>query len=113
VTSPPDPHTQEMEELLQGLWKKNYGILLERVQTIRDAQNKLAAGALDNQSRSDAEGAAHKLAGILGTFGLPHGSAMAAKIEARFSRGIPAGVESASELGAWIDELAAIIASHP
>ena len=38
-------------------------------------------GSLDNQTRKNAEAAAHKLAGVLGTFGLPEGSKLASKIE--------------------------------
>ena len=112
MSEPPDSNGKEMEELLQSLWTKNYGLLQERLKLIRDAQDRLAAGSLDNQTRCDAESAAHKLAGILGTFGLPQGSALASKIETSLAAEAPAGPEFAPQLESWIMELEAIIASR-
>jgi len=110
---PNEPRTNGMEELLQALWTKNYGILEERLRLIRIAEEKLAGGLLDTQSRSDAESAAHKLAGILGTFGLSQGSALASKIEALLAPGKALDTPSARQLKSWLDELEAMVASHP
>jgi len=112
MSQPPDPRAKEMEELLQSLWTKNYGLLQERLKVIRDAYDMLAAGSLDNQTRGDAEAAAHKLAGILGTFGLPQGSALASKIETSLAKEATAGPEFAPQLQSWLTELEAVIASH-
>ena len=109
----PASNGMEMEELLQTLWKKNYGVLQERLKLIRNAQEKLTRGSLDAQSRSDAESAAHKLAGILGTFGLPRGSALASQIEIWLAQHTMPKTEAAPQLKSWLDELEAIIASHP
>lgn len=107
-----DPHAKEMEDLLHSLWKSNYGTLLERLRVLRFAEEKLAAGSLDEEARKDAEDAAHKLAGILGTFGLPHGSALASKIEAWLAKETAPGADCAPQLLSWLDELEAIIASR-
>jgi len=112
MSQPPDSNASEMEELLQGLWTKNYGILQERLKLIRDAYDRLAAGSLDNQTRCDAESAAHKLAGILGTFGLPQGSALASKIETALAKEATAVPEFAPQLQSWLTELEAIVASR-
>ena len=112
MSEPPDSNAKEMEELLQSLWTKNYGLLQERLKLIRDAYDRLAAGSLDNQTRCDAESAAHKLAGILGTFGLPQGSALASKIETSLAAQAPVGPEFAPQLQAWLTELEAVIASR-
>jgi HPt (histidine-containing phosphotransfer) domain-containing protein len=112
MSEPPDSSAKEMEELLQSLWTKNYGLLQERLKVIRDAHDSLAAGSLDNQTRCDAESAAHKLAGILGTFGLPQGSALASKIEMSLAAESPAGAELVPQLQSWLTELEAIIASR-
>ena len=103
---------KEIDDLLQALWKKNYPILLERLQLIHNAQDKLAAGSLDDRTRKDGEEAAHKLAGILGTFGLPQGSALASKIEALLALSISSCAEHAEELKSWLEELKAVIASR-
>lgn len=108
-----EPHANGMEELLQALWTKNYGILQERLGLIRIAEEKLAGGSLDAHSRSDAESAAHKLAGILGTFGLSQGSALASKIEALLAPGKALDTPSARQLKTWLDELEVMVASHP
>jgi len=110
---PHDPHAKEMEDLLHTLWKSNYGTLLERLKILRAAQEKLAVDSLDDQTRKDAEDAAHKLAGILGTFGLPHGSALASRIEAWLASETAPGAECAPQFVSWLDELEAIIASRP
>jgi HPt (histidine-containing phosphotransfer) domain-containing protein len=110
---PHDPHAKEIEDLLHTLWKSNYGTLLERIKVLRTAQEKLAADSLDGQTRKDAEDAAHKLAGILGTFGLPHGSTLASKIEAGLAKEAAPGAECAPQFVLWLDELEAIIASRP
>src|SRR5579862_8099360 len=113
MSQPPASNGKEMEELLQALWKKSYETLLERLAMIRTAHDQLAAGSLDEQTRSDAEAAAHKLAGILGTFGLPQGSALASKIEVSLGAGSAHEPESAPRLKAWLDELDAVVASRP
>ena len=106
-------HAKEMDDLLQSLWVKNYPILLERLKLIRAAEGKLNAGYLDDATRKDGEEAAHKLAGILGTFGLPQGSALASKIETLLAGDKSVCVERAAELSTWLQELEAAIASHP
>ncbi|HEX3470733.1 MAG TPA: Hpt domain-containing protein [Silvibacterium sp.] len=106
-----DPRAQELEVLLQTLWKNNYATILERLKTLRDVQKGLAIGPLDNQTRQNAEAAAHKLAGVLGTFGLPEGSKLASKVEVLLAQESSPGPESGAELEAWLDKLEALVAS--
>jgi len=110
---PPGSNAQELEALLQTLWKSSYPTLLERLKTLRDAQSKLVTGSLDNETRKDSEAAAHKLAGVLGTFGLPEGSRLASKIEALLAQEAELSAEHGRELGEWLDELEAVVASKP
>jgi HPt (histidine-containing phosphotransfer) domain-containing protein len=104
---------KEMDELLQALWVKNYPLLVERMKLIHAAKDKLNAGSLNMQTRKDGEEAAHKLAGILGTFGLPQGSVLASKIEVLLSGDASISREGAAELSSSVEELDAVIASHP
>lgn len=111
MSQPPDHPAQNLEALLQTLWKSNYATILERLKTLRGAQNELAMGQLDNQTRSNAEAAAHKLAGVLGTFGLPEGSKFASMIEVLLAQETSLNAESEGVLSAWLDKLEAVIAS--
>ena len=104
---------KEMSDLLQALWVKNYPLLLERMKLLHAAKDKLNAGCLNEQTRKDGEEAAHKLAGILGTFGLPQGSVLASKIEVLLGGGRSVSAEHAAELSSSVDELDGVIASHP
>jgi HPt (histidine-containing phosphotransfer) domain-containing protein len=106
-------HAKEIDELLQALWVKNLPILAERLKLIRTAREKLDSGLVDDQSRKEGEEAAHKLAGILGTFGLPQGSVLASKIEVLLAGEGSTCAKRASELSAWVQELEAVIASRP
>ncbi len=106
-------HAKEMDDLLQTLWVRNYPILAERLKLIRTATDKLSAGYLDERTRKDGEEAAHKLAGILGTFGLPRGSVLASKIEVLLARDSATCMQRKGELSSWVQELEGVIASHP
>jgi HPt (histidine-containing phosphotransfer) domain-containing protein len=104
---------REMDDLLQGLWVRNYPLLAERMKLLHTAKDKLNAGSLNEQTGKDGEEAAHKLAGILGTFGLPQGSVLASKIEVLLAGGPSICAERATELSSLVEELDAVIASHP
>jgi len=104
---------KEMDDLLQALWVKNYPILTERLKLIRAAKNKVDSGYLDDAVRKDGEEAAHKLAGILGTFGLPQGSVLASKIESLLANDTSACLQRSAELASLVQELEAVVASHP
>lgn len=110
TTSP--SQTEKLQEMLQAMWKTSRPAILERFQTIRDAEKMLAAGSLDDGARKNAESAAHKLAGVLGTFGLPQGTQLASQIEVLLaSPSLDAA--HASQLALQLDELEAVIASKP
>ncbi len=112
MSEPPDD-AKEMADLLQALWVKNYPLLVERMKLLHAAKEKLNAGCLNEQTRKDGEEAAHKLAGILGTFGLPQGSVLASRIEVLLAGGPSISAERATELSSSIEKLDAVIASHP
>jgi HPt (histidine-containing phosphotransfer) domain-containing protein len=102
---------EKVQAMLLVMWKNSRATVAERVLTLRNAQGRLAEGALDRIARKDAESAAHKLAGILGTFGLPEGSALASKIEQLLAQ--ESGIDRAQQqqLAAWLDDLEKQIAA--
>ncbi len=52
---------------------------------------------------------AHKLAGVLGTFGLPHGTELAREAEEVFGQQAVIGPAELERLGALLDDLASLI----
>ena len=76
-----DAAHEKTARMLAALWVRSTPVIAERVALIRAATMALAATALDDFTRTQAEQAAHKLAGVLGTFGFPEGTDAARRIE--------------------------------
>ncbi|HTE45271.1 MAG TPA: Hpt domain-containing protein [Gemmatimonadaceae bacterium] len=73
-----------MSEKLTGLWAKTRDSVLARVAVIESATDALRTGTLDADARAAAERAAHKLAGVAGTFGYWEAAEMAREAESAF-----------------------------
>jgi HPt (histidine-containing phosphotransfer) domain-containing protein len=106
-----EPAADKIQAMLQVMWKNSRATIAERVRTLRHAQEKLAKGALEGKERKEAESAAHKLAGILGTFGLPQGTALASRIENLLATEGPIKEQHQQELATCLLDLEAQIAS--
>jgi HPt (histidine-containing phosphotransfer) domain-containing protein len=110
---------------LNELWRTNRPIILERMTILHAALKTLTRNPGDIEARSTGREAAHKLAGILGVFGLPQGSELASEIEDRLidrrigqeaaqaSAHTALNSEDLATLQSQIAELDAIIASKP
>jgi HPt (histidine-containing phosphotransfer) domain-containing protein len=82
----PEPSQQaSMNEALDRLWKQFLPQIEERVAALESAGAALAANRLSRDKREAAHAAAHKLAGILGTFGLTRGTILAREAEVLYS----------------------------
>lgn len=103
--------TQKIEAMLQAMWKSSAAAIAERVGSLRTAQTRLAGGTLDPVDREEAQAAAHKLAGILGTFGLPQGSILASKIERLMTQDGAIDERHRALFSSWLDELETEISS--
>lgn len=68
-------------ELLRELWLRNRSMTMERLDVVWSALEALAAGELDAARRDEALAEAHKLRGILGTYGFAEGSELATEAE--------------------------------
>jgi HPt (histidine-containing phosphotransfer) domain-containing protein len=106
-----DSPENQLQAMLRVLWKNNRATIDERVQRLREAQTQLSSDRMDATARKEAESAAHKLAGVLGTFGLPEGSRIASSIELLFAGDAPLNDHAKSNLAKHLNELEAIIAS--
>ena len=71
----------DLNEALDRLWTQFLPQIEERVATLESASQALSAGELPDDQRDAAQSAAHKLAGILGTFGLTKGTILAREAE--------------------------------
>lgn len=98
---------------LNELWTISRPAILERMTTLRAAHASLSVNLADSEARRQGREVAHKLAGVLGTFGLPQGSAIASSIESLLMTETPLTRDDVSALGAQIAELDALIAAKP
>ena len=100
---------KKLHDLLASLWEQRKGILLERLHVLKESIADLEATGSAESRKRGAE-TAHKLAGILGTFGLPRGTELAREAEVTLERDAPLGPDNllrlhelAGELGLLID----------
>ena len=73
----PDP----IDNLLAQLWQKNLPTIRERLDLMDKFGSAAASGTLDEPTRVEALGIAHKLAGSLGMYGYQQGTEVASQME--------------------------------
>ncbi len=99
------PLADRLQQLLLQLWMTSKSTIAERLDTISRAQILLEKNALDEPARLAAQNAAHKLAGILGTFGLPVGSELARQVEVLMEQASKPGLVHAGLLPPILEQL--------
>ena len=82
---PPDPGQPDLAKALNRLWAQFLPEIEERVAILASAAAALAANQLSIEQQEAAHAAAHKLAGALGTFGLPEGTGLASEADTLYS----------------------------
>ena len=101
-----------LAEALNALWRQYLPQMQERVAAIASAADKLQRGE-EGEHASLAGAEAHKLAGVLGTFGLARGTDLARDAEMLCNN---AAADDAGQLGARLariaDELSQVLASR-
>lgn len=75
-----------LAEALERLWNQFLPQIQERVATLESAATAFAVGHLTLTEQQAAASTAHKLAGVLGSFGLPQGTSLARQLEVQYSR---------------------------
>ena len=102
----------ELAEAMKRLWVKYLPELEARVATLETAATALAAGTLTGNLQEQATLEAHKLAGVLGTFGLHEGTELAREAENCYKGDLQA-VQIQRDRLAWIaSELKGLLASR-
>jgi HPt (histidine-containing phosphotransfer) domain-containing protein len=108
-----DPAASHLSEAMNRLWQKFLPQMEERVATLRWAATELASGAaLPPQEQSHAAAEAHKLAGVLGTFGLKEGTELAREAEGLFEGSLDLDSGAVARLSSITDRLKAMIESR-
>lgn len=78
---------EQIQARLAELWKQHLPEIAERVGVLERACSALETGNLSVEERQAAVAAAHKLAGVLGTFGRMRGTELAREVEAMLESG--------------------------
>ena len=81
----PDPSA--LAEAMDRLWTQFLPQIEERVSILESAGAAIVDGSLTPAQCAEASSEAHKLAGVLGTFGLNHGTELAREAEQLYSHG--------------------------
>jgi HPt (histidine-containing phosphotransfer) domain-containing protein len=106
-----EPPNAGLDAAIAALWHDAQPRALGRVEVLEAAVAALASGALDPDAAAEATREAHKLAGALGTFGMPAGSERARAIEQRLAAG--ATTSDAPALAGDVAALRAIVEAGP
>ena len=106
-----EPSSGGLDAAIAALWRDAQPRALDRVEVLEAAVAALAAGGIGAALAEEATREAHKLAGALGTFGMPAGTTHARAIELRLGAGAaPADVP---ELAEGVAALRAIVEAGP
>ena len=81
----PESQAEALSQALDRLWVRFLPEIMERVAIMEAAAAAMTAAKSSKSDRENAEAAAHKLAGILGTFNLMRGTALARDLEGSFN----------------------------
>ena len=101
-----------LAEVMDRLWAQFLPQLEERVATLESAAAALAQGTLVPTQREQASAVAHKLAGVLGTFGLDEGTSLARETELAYSGDHHADCAAAPRLSEIASQLRAMLAGR-
>lgn len=90
-------------QMIRELWLRYRPVAIERLDVVGLALGQLAEGRLQPADRDEARSAAHKLLGILGTYGFADASVVAGEAEAMLDLDTDPGGASAlvARLAEW------------
>jgi HPt (histidine-containing phosphotransfer) domain-containing protein len=101
-----------LNEALDRLWIQFLPQMQGRLDKLEAGAQALASGTLSDALRHDAHDAAHKLAGVLGTFGLTKGTILAREAEIVYSGDPEPDPALAAHLIMIAEQLRAMISSR-
>lgn len=101
-----------LAEAMNRLWTKHLPQMKGRVATLQKAAENLTNGTLSSEEQQRAAAEAHKLAGVLGTFGLNEGTELAREAEALYESSLKGNPRAPSRLTVIADRLQIMIANR-
>ena len=104
---------QKLQSMISALWERSRHTVVERAARLRTAGDLLSDNRLDQATQQSAVDSAHKLAGVLGTFGLPRGTDLAREAEVLFGQPTPPGKVEIERLQVLLAELTTLIDRGP
>ena len=97
---------------LDQLWYRFLPEMEGRLAILTSAADAYEAGSLSDAQREEAHSAAHKLAGVLGTFGLSRGTTLARELEELYAEPVRHSFLKADQFAAATAELRTIVGSR-
>jgi HPt (histidine-containing phosphotransfer) domain-containing protein len=104
---------QKLQAMISALWERSRHTVVERAALLRTAGDLLVDHRLDQATQRSAVDSAHKLAGVLGTFGLPRGTDLAREAEELFGQSMPPSKREIERLQVLLVELTHLIDRGP
>jgi HPt (histidine-containing phosphotransfer) domain-containing protein len=104
---------QKLQSMISALWDRSRHTVVERAALLRTAGDLLAHNRLDEATQMNAVDSAHKLAGVLGTFGLPRGTDLAREAEVLFGQSTKPDKMEIERLQVLLAELTHLIDRGP
>jgi HPt (histidine-containing phosphotransfer) domain-containing protein len=104
---------QKLQSMISALWERSRHTVVERAAMLRTAGDLLVDNRLDQATQRSAVDSAHKLAGVLGTFGLPRGTDLAREAEELFGQSMPPSKPEVERLQVLLSELTHLIDRGP
>jgi HPt (histidine-containing phosphotransfer) domain-containing protein len=101
-----------MATAVNRMWVQYLPLMEDRVEALEIAASAFAKHTLSIEQHDAAKSAAHKLAGVLGTFGLTRGTVLARELEIMYSRQSGPDPALAEQLAEIATELRRIVASR-
>jgi HPt (histidine-containing phosphotransfer) domain-containing protein len=111
-SAPIQSNEQKLQAMLSALWTRSKHTVAERATLLQVAVDLWMKDSLDEATRLRAVDSAHKLAGVLGTFGLPRGTDLAREAEVLFGES-SATKEEVGRLQVLLAELTRLIEIGP
>lgn len=113
TTSQPGPRADAaLSQAMEGLWLRFLPEIKTRVAVLEAATQAASEGKLTGKQREAARAAAHKLAGVLGTFDLTRGTVLARELELTFARESSPGRDAGEKLAEIAAELRSMVESR-
>jgi HPt (histidine-containing phosphotransfer) domain-containing protein len=104
---------QKLQAMIAVVWDRSRHTVVERAALLRAAADLLMEGCLDEATQMKAVDSAHKLAGVLGTFGLSRGTDLAREAEVFFGRSTRPDKTEIERLRSLLTELTQLIDCGP